>query len=293
MVEAVINVPQWLEISAIMTGGISGAMFATRVKFDIFGTICIAMGCGFMGGIIRDLMLQNVGFYCFENSWLIVVSIISACIVFYFGRITSYLDPLVDLLDNISTALWAILGTGKALTCGLDIIPSVILGIITAIGGGICRDILIGRPPIVFQAGVLNGSAVLVGCIPFALLHTYGISDEWAAPLCACIIFAVRYASLFFGWRTLPPRDYSDVVTNLLLRPARKVARAVNPTPKTKVARDNKRIRPSAYQLFLIRLVYGKTEWESRKMHRYSDCIRVKNREEIALISGNKQIGSR
>ena len=82
--------------------------------------------------------------------------------VFYFGKLATYLDPIVDLLDNISVALWAIIGASKSLSAGLTVIPSVVLGTITSIGGGISRDVLMNRPPVAFQTGPIYGSAALI-----------------------------------------------------------------------------------------------------------------------------------
>ena len=227
MLDVALTIPFWLELAAALTGGLSGAMSAVRARYDIFGVACIAIITGLAGGIMRDILLQNYGIYAFQKPTLIIACAIAGVVVFYFGKLATYLDPIVDLLDNLSVALWAVISVSKSLSAGLDIIPSIILGTITAVGGGILRDICMNREPEAFQAGALYGSAALVGCIVYALMSQNHILDNYAALSCVVLVLGLRYASLFFGWRTKPPRDYSDVVTRAVSKPVRSVANRV------------------------------------------------------------------
>ena len=237
MLEVAIAIPFWLELSATLTGGLSGAMSAVRARYDIFGCVAIACATGMGGGITRDLLLQDYGIYAFQNPSLLLCCAIGGVLVFYFGKLATYLDPIVDLLDNLSVAMWAIIGVGKSLSAGLGVIPSIILGTITAIGGGILRDVLMNRPPEAFQAGPLYGSAALLGCTAFGLMRTYHFFPSLAAGMCAALVLGIRYGSLAFGWSTRPPRDYSDRVTRAVARPMQFVARKAH-VPLGKTARD-------------------------------------------------------
>lgn len=237
MLEVVLTIPFWLELSAAVTGGLAGAMSAVRARYDIFGTVCIALTCGLFGGIMRDLLLQNYGIYAFQKPSLILCCVIAGVIVFYFGKLVSYLDPIVDLLDNLAVGLWAVISVGKGLSAGLDIIPAIILGTITAVGGGIMRDVFMNKQPEAFQAGALYGSASLIGSTAFALMREYGFLEAWAPIICVALIMIVRYTSLVFGWHTKPPTDYSDVIT----RPVKVVVDRVHP-PKSKIAREKERL---------------------------------------------------
>ena len=190
--ETAFDLPFWFEFAATVTGGLSGGMSAVRARYDIFGTVAIACITGMGGGIIRDILLQNYGLYAFQSPWFLLSCALAGVAVFYFGKLATYLDPIVDLLDNISVALWAIIGASKSLSAGLTVIPSVVLGTITSIGGGI---------------------------------------------LCAGLIMVLRYLSLIMGWRTKPPRDYSDTVVESVARPMRFIARKVH-VPMGKTARE-------------------------------------------------------
>ena len=237
MLEVAIAIPFWLELAAALTGGLSGAMSAVRARFDIFGCVFIACATGLGGGITRDVLLQDYGIYAFQNPSLLLSCAVAGVAVFYFGKLATYLDPIVDLLDNLSVAMWAIIGVGKSLSAGLDVVPSIILGTITAIGGGVMRDVLMNRPPEAFQAGPLYGSAALVGCAAFGLMREYHFFPSLAAGMCAALVLGIRYGSLVFGWSTRPPRDYSDKVTNAVVKPMQFVARKAR-VPLGKTARD-------------------------------------------------------
>lgn len=237
MLETAFTLPFWFEFAATVTGGLSGGMSAVRARYDIFGTVAIACITGMGGGIIRDVLLQDYGLYAFQSPWFLLSCAMAGVVVFYFGKLATYLDPIVDLLDNISVALWAIIGASKSLSAGLGIIPSMVLGTITAIGGGISRDVLMNRSPVAFQTGPIYGSAALIGCIIYCPLKANGILPDSARFLCAVLIMGLRYLSLILGWRTKPPRDYSDRVMESVVRPARFIARKVH-VPMGKTARE-------------------------------------------------------
>ena len=252
MLDVALTIPFWLEMAAALTGGLSGAMSAVRARYDIFGVACIAIITGLAGGIMRDILLQNYGIYAFQKPTLVLACAIAGVVVFYFGKLATYLDPIVDLLDNLSVALWAVISVSKSLSAGLDIIPSIILGTITAVGA---QHLPRHRhePEPGRSAGALYGSAALVGCIVYALMSQNHILDNYAALAYVVLVLGLRYASMFFGWRTKPPRDYSDVVTRAVSKPVRSVANRVRP-PKGKVERDKERHGYEKLRVFWARM---------------------------------------
>lgn len=227
MLETVLAIPFWLELVATLAGAISGAMSAVKIRYDVFGTVCVACAVGVCGGVIRDVLLQDYGIYAFQNPSLIMGCVIAGLVVFCFGKLATFLDPVVDFFDNVSVALWAVIGAGKALAAGLGIVPAAILGTVTAVGGGIVRDVLMCRRPEVFQAGTLYGCAALFGSVAFALMKQNHLLEQWAGPACVLLVLALRYASIAFGWRTRPPHDYSNAVAHAVKHPVRAVARRV------------------------------------------------------------------
>lgn len=280
MLDTVLTVPYWLELAAALTGGIAGAMSAVKARYDIFGTVCIACTTGLLGGVIRDVLLQNYGIYAFQKPTLILACAIAGVVVFYFGKLASHLDPILNLLDNISVSLWAVISVGKGLSAGLDIVPSIILGTITAVGGGIMRDVFMNREPDAFQAGTLYGSAALVGSTAFALMKQNQFLEQWAPFACVAIILILRYTSIFFGWKTTPPRDYSDVVTNAVARPVRSVVRRVK-APKGKLSREKERKEFEESRKLFKKGLFRKTDEPELTASDPSDRIVVKDLAEL------------
>ena len=219
MLESVLAIPFWLEFAATITGGISGAMHGVRANYDVFGVVCLAVIDGLAGGILRDVLLQDYGIYAFQRPSLIVGCAVAGVVVFFFGKLVAYLDPVIDLLDNLSVAFWAVIGSGKGLEAGLGIIPAIILGTITAIGGGVLRDICMNREPEVFHASTLYGMAAFLGSLAYTLMAQVEFLEPYAAITCVILVLVLRYASLLFGWHTVPPRDYSDKVLSVLRKP--------------------------------------------------------------------------
>jgi uncharacterized membrane protein YeiH len=277
MLEVVLAVPFWLELAATLTGGIAGSMSAVKARFDIFGTVCIACACGLTGGIVRDVLLQNHGIYAFQRPELIIMCIGAGIVVFFFSKLVSYLDPIIGLIDGLSVALWTVLSVGKALSAGLGLLPSIILGTVAAIGGGVMRDVFMSRQPAAFQAGPLFGSASLAGAICFAFMKQYLVLEAFAPFICVGVVLALRYASLFFGLETKPPHDYSDAVTKAVKWPVKKVKQKVR-APKGKTERD----KAKATEAAKLRR-HGKAQ----VYHDPSDRILVKDLADIRLQGEN------
>lgn len=232
MLESVLAIPFWYELAGALTGGLAGGMTAVRARYDIFGTVVIAIVAGLGGGIVRDILLQDFGIYAFQHPVLILACAVAGIFVFYFHKIATMFDWIVDLMDNLSVGLWGVVSVGKGLSAGLGIIPSIILGTICAVGGGILRDILMAQRPAAFQSGTLYGTAALFGTTAYALMKQNDFLGDYAAITCVVLVFILRYASEFFGWRTHPAEDYSDKV----MQPVKKVAH-VAAAPVKKVAK--------------------------------------------------------
>lgn len=221
MLEVAIAIPFWLELAATLTGGLSGAMSAVRARFDIFGCVFIACATGLGGGITRDVLLQDYGIYAFQRPELIIACVICAVVVFYFGRLVKLADPLIEIMDIIQCGLWAVIGAGKAIAAGLGIVPAILLGMLTAVGGGIVRDVALNRHIAAFTPGSLYASAAAISASAYAIMRTYHILDHWSALICVLLGIGIRIASLEFGWRTKPARDLTIPMADALAKPVR------------------------------------------------------------------------
>ena len=154
----VLTVPWGIDYFSVVVGVLTGALFACDRKLDIIGTVVLGLVTGYGGGIIRDVLLQDKGVYFTSHPDLILLCIVLCVFVFYFRGLFQHLDAMVFFADALSVGLFALAGASKAYACGEGFVLTVILGAITAVGGGAVRDICVGETPGIFQQS--NFSAV-------------------------------------------------------------------------------------------------------------------------------------
>lgn len=221
MLDTGLYIPFWFEMTATITSATTGALSATREKYDLLGTITMAIIIGLAGGIVRDVLLQDYGIYAFQRPELILACAGCALVVFYFGRLVRFADPLIEVMDIIQCSLWAVIGAGKAVAAGLGVVPAVLLGLLTAVGGGIMRDVIMNRRVAAFLPGSLYVSPAAISAIAYAIMRTYGILDGWSALICVCLGVGIRIAALEFGWHTKSSRDLTIPMADALAKPVR------------------------------------------------------------------------
>ena len=193
---SVLTVPWSIDYFSVIAGVLTGALFACDRKLDIIGTVVCGLITGYGGGVLRDTLMQGTGVYFTSHPDLIVTCILICAFVFYFRGIFKHLEATVFLADALSVGLFALAGASKAVAFEQGMVLSVIMGGITAVGGGAIRDICVGEVPGVFQrsnyyavAG-LGGAAVYVvlarfGC-PLALAGIVRRSPRWRCAIGAC-----------------------------------------------------------------------------------------------------------
>ena len=188
-----------LDLLGTFVFALSGAEAAKERKLDLFGIIIIAFltACG--GGIIRDICLgifPPVGI----SYWpYLVLTLIATFIIAGFHRYIANLKYPVLLFDALGLSMFAVAGTQKALFLGQKYEVAVILGILSAIGGGIIREVLLGRIPAVLRKEVY-GSAALLGSLVVVLFHYFNWDSTIGAWIGIVMCFVIRYLSVKRKW---------------------------------------------------------------------------------------------
>lgn len=208
----VLTVPWGIDYFSIVVGAITGALFACERKLDTVGTVVLGLVTAYGGGLIRDVILQDEGVYFTEHPDLIVICILLCLFVFYFRGLFKSLDRAVMLADTLSVALFALAGSSKAFAAGSGIVVSIILGAITAVGGGAMRDICVGEIPSVFKRSNYYAVAGLGGAAVYVVLAQIGCPLPVAGVLCVSTVVALRYASVLLGLKTKQEADLAPVV---------------------------------------------------------------------------------
>ena len=201
----IFTIPIWADLLAIGIGSLQGALFAAQFrdrKLDLLGVAIIGIATGFGGGIIRDLLLSEVP-AALEGNWYLPVAVGSALIGMLLERLFQRLRQLITVLDALTIGLFGAIGTTKALALGLPEIPAIFVGVISAVGGSILRDLLLNVPIALMSVGSLYAVAALVGTTSLVLLVAFGADIRLAAVVCVALTFVVRVLAVLFEW-TLP-----------------------------------------------------------------------------------------
>jgi uncharacterized membrane protein YeiH len=211
-------IPEWLDLSAVAVGAIQGAVFAVQnadeQKFDIVGLIAMSLAMGLGGGFIRDVLL-SVPLATLQTDIYLLTVIGAGIAGAVFTTIISRLGPVIVTLDAIALGLFMGLGTMKAFYTGHEVLPTILVGVLTAAGGGVTRDILAGQSIAIFQEATFYALAALAGSIVLLVLHYLGISDA-IAMLSGCVTtIMLRLISVIFDWQTPSVKRFAIGVSGI------------------------------------------------------------------------------
>ena len=191
-----------MDLLGVFVMGVAAGALASRLDFDAVGFAVIGITAGLGGGIVRDLVLDFGVPAAFADPWYLACALAGAGFAFVISADGAWWRRLVSVLDIAAMGLWAATGTAKSLGYGLDVLPAILLGITSAVGGGVIRDVLVGRIPAIFGGGPLYATGALVTALLTWLVVVLGLPS----PL---VLIAVAVGSLLAGvaaWRrwTLP-----------------------------------------------------------------------------------------
>lgn len=212
------SIPDWSTFAAVAFGGLAGAAFAARRGFDVIGVLGLAIAQG-MGGLLLTPILLQTGTpeVLTDGRYLAIVTLAAALGFFFAGLIARAVQSAV-LLDALSLGLLCAVGTNMSLRSGLDNVPSVFIGVVTAVGGLILRDVLAGRAPEVLRPGIFIAFAALIGAIAFVVLVQLGATRSFAQLATIAIVTALRFLSVRLRWSTREATDLSDRVWRMWSR---------------------------------------------------------------------------
>lgn len=205
--------PFWLDLAATGLGSVQGAMFAAQFKdrrLDLLGVGLIGVVTGMGGGLLRDVLLNQVP-AALETNWFIPVAIVAALLGMLLERLLSRLNVTITVLDAVSLGLFCAIGASKALSLGLPVVPAVMIGIVAAVGGGMLRDILLGMPIGVMHVGSLYAVAAGAGAIFLVGATATGSSITVAGIGCVIVTTLIRLLAVRFGWSLPEQRTISTL----------------------------------------------------------------------------------
>lgn len=188
-----------LDLGGTFAFALSGGMAGVRRRLDIFGVLVLSFAASTFGGVARDLLIGAVPPAALQDWRYLGVSLLAGAICFAWSPLIEKMRNPVRMLDAMGLALFAVAGTEKALAFGLDPVMAALLGMLTGIGGGVARDVLLAQVPAVLRAD-LYAVAALAGAGVVVASHGLHLPVIVAALAGGLVCFGLRMLAIRRGW---------------------------------------------------------------------------------------------
>lgn len=190
----------FLDLAGTFAFAISGATAARERGLDLFGIFSVAfmVACG--GGIIRDLCIGAIPPAGLTNWYYLATAMFAATMTIWLFPVVEKIKRPVILFDAAGLALFAVTGAQKSLIFGHNEEVAILLGIVTAVGGGIIRDILLNRVPVVLEREIYASAALLGALIVVLGVSFDWLTNDWMSIIAIIVGFSLRMLALRFHW---------------------------------------------------------------------------------------------
>lgn len=192
-----------IEVAATIAFAMSGLIEATRKRMDIVGVFSITFVSAFAGGTVRDVLLDRRPFFWVQNQeyiWLVVALTIAAPLLLK-SREHKLTDNILEVADAFGLGLFTISGASVAILAGMPPIVAVMLGAVTAVFGGVTRDLLCNEIPKVYYDHRPYTLCTVVGCVIFLILNHLRVSPEISTGVGILSITGLRLLSVWNDWK--------------------------------------------------------------------------------------------
>jgi uncharacterized membrane protein YeiH len=193
------SLPYLLDLAGTFVFALSGATAGVKHRLDLFGVLVLSYAAANTGGITRDVLIGVVPPGAINDWRYAGVSVAAGVITFYFPAAIMRRWSPVLWFDAAGLALFAVSGAQKALTHGLNPVMAILLGMLTGIGGGMARDILLTETPIVLRAD-LYAVAALVGAAVVVTGSMLRLPSTPVTLVGAALCFGLRVLAMRYGW---------------------------------------------------------------------------------------------
>ena len=188
-----------LDLGGTFVFAISGAVAAVNRRLDLFGILVLSFVAGNFGGITRDVLIGATPPAALSDDWYLVVSLVAGLITYFsYAGVDRLRSPML-WFDAVGLAFFAVVGAEKALNFGLNPVMSALLGMLTGVGGGVMRDVLVNEVPQVLRSDLyavaaLAGASIVVGG------HLAGVSYRISALVGGVLCFGLRFMAIRHAW---------------------------------------------------------------------------------------------
>jgi uncharacterized membrane protein YeiH len=189
-----------LELAGVFCAALSGGLAAVRKRFDVFGVLVLAWATGLGGGILRDVLIGDTPPVGISQWPLVTTAVAGGVVIFFLHPGIARMRRAIVVLDAGALALFVLQGTTKGLELGAGPLASVVVGVLTGVGGGVLRDLLVGEVPLIFADRQLYATPAIVGAVVTAALWQADALTVWAQILVVVLVLGFRLLSLARGW---------------------------------------------------------------------------------------------
>lgn len=191
-----------LGLAASVICAVTGVLVARDKGVDLFGALMAGVATALGGGTVRDLLLGRKVFWMADETYL-WVAVIAAILTFFATRVRHLPENLFLIPDAMGLALFSIVGTQVALDWNMPWLTASLFGVVTAVFGGLLRDIMINQVPLVFSSE-LYATAAWLGAITLILLDAVSLDNTVAAWIAIATCFVIRLTAI--RWKVRLPR---------------------------------------------------------------------------------------
>jgi len=190
------------DLAGVIVFGLSGAVLAIRKQFDLVGIVVLAVTTALGGGILRDLLIADGPPRALRDSWYLVLAVGTALLAAVGHPLLSRFTRAVLVFDALGLGLYCVVGAAQGMGAGFSVAAAVVLGGLSAVGGGILRDVLAQEVPVVFRADSrLYAIPAAGGALVTAILWQADLYGPVTVSITVALVVVVRLVSLRLGWR--------------------------------------------------------------------------------------------
>ena len=188
-----------LDYVGVLIFAITGALVAARARQDFVTCAFFAGMTGMGGGTIRDLLIGAPVFWL-EHGWFVAVCL-AATFAVWFLRTEQWPGKPLRWLDAVGLSAYCAFGSLKALSFGIDPVPAMVMGVITATFGGVLRDMVAGQPSVLMQREIYVTAAIAGAATTVLLAAGAGLNGWIAGGAGAAVALFIRAGALMRGWK--------------------------------------------------------------------------------------------
>jgi uncharacterized membrane protein YeiH len=203
------NLQLVLDLVGVFAFALSGGLVAVKKRLDLFGVLVLASAAALGGGIMRDVLIGRIPPTGISDWRLLAGALVAGLVTFLYHPGVERISRFVRVLDAVGLAVFAVGGSLTALGAGANAIPAVIVGGITAVGGGMVRDVLAGQVPEVLRREMYALPALL-GSTLVVTAHHFDLISPFVVWGCVLLVFGLRMAAVILHVNAPKPLRTGD-----------------------------------------------------------------------------------